>query len=60
MIEFEGSLIWQAWFYNGKQFCLSEEGYTFVVSAGEQIRLSHVNELEDMAQASPHGWASDY
>ncbi len=41
------------WAYNGKLFCLSEEGQTFVVSTGEQFQLSHVNELDDMAQASP-------
>ncbi len=41
------------WAYNGKLFCLSEEGQTFVIAAGEQFRLLHVNELDDMAQASP-------
>jgi outer membrane protein assembly factor BamB len=41
------------WAYNGKLFCLSEEGQTFVVEAGEQFRLLHVNDLDDMAQASP-------
>lgn len=41
------------WAYNGKLFCLSEEGQTFVVAAGEKFELLHVNELDDMAQASP-------
>lgn len=41
------------WAYNGKLFCLSEEGQTFVVTTGEQFQLSHVNHLDDMAQASP-------
>ncbi len=41
------------WAYNGKLFCLSEEGQTFVVSTGEEFKLSHVNHLDDMAQASP-------
>ena len=41
------------WAYNGKLFCLSEEGQTFVISTGEQFQLLHVNELDDMAQASP-------
>jgi len=41
------------WAYNGKLFCLSEEGQTFVVNTGEQFQLSHINELDDMAQASP-------
>jgi len=41
------------WAYNGKLFCLSEEGQTFVVAAGEEFKLLHVNDLDDMAQASP-------
>ena len=41
------------WAYNGKLFCLSEEGQTFVVSTGEEFKLSHVNELDDFTQASP-------
>jgi outer membrane protein assembly factor BamB len=41
------------WAYNGKLFFLSEEGQTFVVTAGEKFQLSHVNELDEMAQASP-------
>jgi outer membrane protein assembly factor BamB len=41
------------WAYNDKLFCLSEEGQTFVVSTGEEFKLLHVNELDDMAQASP-------
>jgi outer membrane protein assembly factor BamB len=41
------------WAYNGKLFCLSEEGRTFVVSTGEQFQLSHINELDDFTQASP-------
>jgi outer membrane protein assembly factor BamB len=41
------------WAYNGKLFCLSEEGQTFVITTGEQFQLLHVNELNDMAQASP-------
>jgi len=41
------------WAYNGKLFCLSEEGQTFVVGTGEQFQLLRVNELDDMAQASP-------
>ncbi len=41
------------WAYNGKLFCLSEEGQTFVIAAGETFKLLHVNELDEMAQASP-------
>ena len=41
------------WAYNGKLFALSEEGQTFVISTGEEFKLLRVNELDDMAQASP-------
>lgn len=41
------------WAYNGKLFCLSEEGQTFVIATGEQFQLLHVNDLDDFAQASP-------
>ena len=41
------------WAYNGKLFCLSEEGQTFVVATGDEFKLLHVNELDDFAQASP-------
>ena len=41
------------WAYNGKLFCLSEEGQTFVVDTAGDFKLSHVNELDDFTQASP-------
>jgi outer membrane protein assembly factor BamB len=41
------------WVYNGKLFCLSEEGQTFVIATGEQFKLLHVNALDDLALASP-------
>ncbi len=41
------------WAYNGMLFCLSEEGQTFVISTGDEFKLLRVNELDDMAQASP-------
>ena len=41
------------WAYNGRLFCLSEEGQTFVIATGEEFRLLHVNALDEMAQASP-------
>jgi outer membrane protein assembly factor BamB len=41
------------WAYNGRLFCLSEEGQTFVVAAGEKFQLLHVNALDEMAQATP-------
>jgi outer membrane protein assembly factor BamB len=41
------------WAYDGKLFCLSEEGQTFVIAAGEKFQLLHVNALDEMAQATP-------
>jgi outer membrane protein assembly factor BamB len=41
------------WAYNGKLFCLSEEGQTYVISTGEEFKLLHVNSLDDLAFASP-------
>ena len=41
------------WAYNKMLFCLSEEGQTFVIATGEEFSLSHINDLDDMAQATP-------
>jgi len=41
------------WAYNGKLFCLDEEGQTHVIAAGKEFKLLHVNALEEMAQATP-------
>jgi len=41
------------WGYNGKVFCLSEEGKTFVIRAGEKYELLDSNDLEEMALATP-------
>ena len=41
------------WAYNGRVFFLSEEGRTYVVAAGATFQLLRVNELDDMALASP-------
>lgn len=41
------------WAYNGKLFCLSEEGQTYVISTGDEFKLLHVNPLEDFTLASP-------
>jgi len=48
-----GAFTSSPWAYNGKIFCLSEEGKTFVVAAGDTFQLLHVNELDEMAQATP-------
>jgi outer membrane protein assembly factor BamB len=52
-IEAGGAFTSSPWAYNGKVFCLSEEGKTFVIAAGEKFELLHVNLLDEMAQATP-------
>ena len=41
------------WGYNGKIFCLNEEGKTFVIRAGEKYELLDSNDLQEMALATP-------
>lgn len=48
-----GAFTSSPWAYNGKIFCLSEEGKTFVVAAGEKFELLHINDQDEMAQATP-------
>ena len=48
-----GAFTSSPWAYNGKIFCLSEEGKTYVVAAGEKFELLRVNDQDEMAQATP-------
>ena len=41
------------WAYNGKIFAMGEEGDTFVIEAGREYRLSHMNDLNEWTLASP-------
>ncbi|BDC51108.1 serine/threonine protein kinase [Bryobacterales bacterium F-183] len=41
------------WAYDGKIFCINEEGRTFVIQAGEKFELLHTNDLGEMALATP-------
>jgi outer membrane protein assembly factor BamB len=41
------------WAYNGKLFCLSEDGDTFVIQAGPQFKLLGKNSLGEMCMATP-------
>jgi outer membrane protein assembly factor BamB len=41
------------WAYNGKIFCLGEDGKTSVIRAGEKYELLDSNELGEMALATP-------
>jgi outer membrane protein assembly factor BamB len=52
-IDAGGAFTSSPWAYNGKVFCLSEEGKTVVIAAGEKFELLHVNLLDEMAQATP-------
>jgi outer membrane protein assembly factor BamB len=39
--------------YDGKVFCLSEDGDTFVIKAGPEYKLLHTNSLDEMCMATP-------
>ncbi|MGH9844146.1 MAG: PQQ-binding-like beta-propeller repeat protein [Blastocatellia bacterium] len=41
------------WAYNGKIFCLSEDGDTFVIQAGTEYKLVSKNSLGEMCMATP-------
>ena len=41
------------WGYNGKIFCLNDEGRTFVIAAGEKYELLGSNDLDEMALSTP-------
>ena len=41
------------WAYNGKIFCLSEDGKTYVVKAGPQFEILHTNDLDELSIATP-------
>jgi outer membrane protein assembly factor BamB len=41
------------WAYNGKVFCLSEDGDTFVLQAGPEFKLLGKNRLDELCLATP-------
>jgi outer membrane protein assembly factor BamB len=41
------------WAYDGNVFCLTENGETYVVEAGPEFRVKHVNCLDEAAFATP-------
>lgn len=41
------------WAYNGKIFCLSEDGDTYVIQAGTEYKLLGKNSLGELAMATP-------
>jgi outer membrane protein assembly factor BamB len=48
-----GAFTASPWAYNGKVFCLSEDGDTFVVEAGPEYKLLGKNSLGEMCMATP-------
>jgi outer membrane protein assembly factor BamB len=48
-----GAFTSSPWAYNGKIFCLSEDGDTFVIQAGPEYKLLRKNSLDEMCMATP-------
>jgi outer membrane protein assembly factor BamB len=48
-----GAFTASPWVADGKIFCLSEDGDTFVVQAGPEFKLVGKNRLEEMCMATP-------
>jgi outer membrane protein assembly factor BamB len=48
-----GAFTASPWAYNGKVFCLSEDGDTFVVKAGASFEILGKNSLGEMCMATP-------
>ncbi|QDT13192.1 PQQ-binding-like beta-propeller repeat protein [Stieleria marina] len=48
-----GSFTASPWAYNGKVFCLSEDGLTYVIQAGAEFKLLGTNDLSELAIATP-------
>jgi hypothetical protein len=48
-----GAFTASPWAYNGKIFCLSEEGVSYVIQAGPEFRVVARNSLDEVALATP-------
>jgi outer membrane protein assembly factor BamB len=48
-----GAFTSSPWAYNGKIFCLSEDGDTFVIQAGPEFKLLGKYSLDEMCMATP-------
>ena len=48
-----GAFTASPWAYQGKIFCLSEDGDTFVIQAGPEYKLLGKNSLDEMCMATP-------
>lgn len=49
----QGSFTASPWAYNGKVFCLNEDGMTYVLEAGDEFSISHTNDLGELTLATP-------
>lgn len=52
-IDGGGDFTSSPWGYNGRIFCLNEDGRTFVIRAGDKYELLDSNDLGEMALATP-------
>lgn len=41
------------WAYDGKIFCLSEDGVTYVIGAGSEFQVLRKNDLDELCMATP-------
>jgi hypothetical protein len=41
------------WAYNGKVFCLDENGTTYVLTAGKEFHVERTNALDELCLATP-------
>lgn len=48
-----GSFTSSPWAYDGKVFCLNEDGLTYVIKAGSEFEILHTNKLEELCIATP-------
>ena len=48
-----GSFTASPWAYDGKVFCLSEQGLTYVVQAGPEFKVLATNKLDELCIATP-------
>ncbi|MEM6689638.1 MAG: carboxylesterase family protein [Planctomycetota bacterium] len=49
----QGSFTSSPWAYNGKVFCLSENGLTYVIKAGPDFEILRTNDLDELCIATP-------
>ncbi len=49
----KGSFTSSPWAYDGKIFCLSEDGLTYVIKAGPEFEILRTNPLDELCIATP-------